>query len=79
MFALVATASCVCSPVPSGEIEVWLVMQAAMRSTRRVRVLFNFLADRLGTFVKREGAWKKERSAGGKRSRGNSARRDSSR
>jgi DNA-binding transcriptional LysR family regulator len=42
--------------VPSGEVEVWLVMHEAMRSTRRVRVLFDFLADRLGTFVKREGA-----------------------
>lgn len=55
--------------VPSGAVEVWLVMHEAMRSTRRVRLLFDFLADRLGAFVKREGAWKNERPATKKRSR----------
>jgi DNA-binding transcriptional LysR family regulator len=41
--------------LPSSEVEVWLVMHEAMRTTRRVRLLFDFLAERLGAFVKREG------------------------
>ena len=45
--------------IPSGEVEVWLVMHEAMRTTRRVRLLFDFLTDSLGAFVKREGPTKR--------------------
>ncbi|APR80771.1 Transcriptional regulator lysR family protein [Minicystis rosea] len=45
----------------SVEVEVWLVMHEAMRTTRRVRLLFDFLADRLGAFVKHEGPEKRTR------------------
>ena len=37
------------------EVEVWLAMHESSRLTRRVRLLFDFLAERLGEYVEREG------------------------